>query len=85
MLKQEVPFAQIEGAEFPAGIVSVLVGSGACESNGEAKRAIRQGGVSVNGAKISDEKAELSRETLINGKYIFVRIGRKKFQMAEVI
>ena len=39
----------------------------------------------MNGAKISDEKAELGRDVLINGKYIFVRIGRKKFQMAEVI
>ena len=83
MLKQEVPFAQIEGAEFPAGVVSVLVGSGACESNGEAKRAIRQGGVSINGAKISDEKAVLERSALVQGKYAFVRIGRKKFHMAE--
>ena len=84
MLKQEVPFTRIEGANFPAGVVSLLAASGACESNGEAKRAIRQGGVSVNGAKISDEKAELQRDVLIGGKYLFVRIGRKKFQMAEI-
>ena len=84
MLKQEVPFTRIEGANFPAGVVSLLAASGACESNGEAKRAIRQGGVSVNGAKISDEKAELQRDALVNGRYIFVRIGRKKFQMAEI-
>ena len=85
MLKQEVPFTKIQGVDFPAGVVGLMSASGACESNGEAKRAIRQGGVSINGAKISDEKAELGREVLINGKYIFVRIGRKKFQMAEVI
>ena len=85
MLKQEVPFTKIDSLSFPAGVVNVLASSGACESNGEAKRAIRQGGVSINGAKISDEKAELGREALVNGKYIFVRIGRKKFQMAEVI
>ena len=84
MLKQEVPFTRIEGVNFPAGVVGLLSASGACESNGEAKRAIRQGGVSVNGAKISDEKAELQRDALVNGRYIFVRIGRKKFQMAEI-
>ena len=84
MLKQEVPFTRIEGVSFPAGVVGLLSASGACESNGEAKRAIRQGGVSVNGAKISDEKAELQRDVLIGGKYLFVRIGRKKFQMAEI-
>ena len=63
--------------------MSVLAGSKACESNGEAKRAIRQGGVSINGAKITDEKAALARESLVNGKYAFIRIGRKKFHMAE--
>ncbi|MBQ3654303.1 MAG: tyrosine--tRNA ligase [Synergistaceae bacterium] len=83
MLKQEVPYTCLEGAEFPAGVVSVLAGSKACESNGEAKRAIRQGGVSINGAKITDEKAALARESLVNGKYAFIRIGRKKFHMAE--
>ncbi len=83
MLKQEVPYTCLEGADFPAGVVSVLAGSKACESNGEAKRAIRQGGVSINGAKITDEKATLARESLVNGKYAFIRIGRKKFHMAE--
>ena len=33
---QEVPFTEIKGAEFPAGVVGVLSASGACESNGEA-------------------------------------------------
>ncbi|MBQ7544070.1 MAG: tyrosine--tRNA ligase [Synergistaceae bacterium] len=83
MLMQEVPFTEIKGAEFPAGVVGVLSASGACESNGEAKRAIRQGGVSVNGARITDEKAVLERGALVGGKYAFIRIGRKKFQMAE--
>ena len=85
MLKQEVPFTKLEGVNFPVSAVNVIASSGACESNGEAKRAIRQGGVSINGAKITDEKAELGREVLVNGKYIFVRIGRKKFQMSEIV
>jgi len=83
MLKQEVPYKKLEGFEFPVSAVNVLSASGACESNGEAKRAIRQGGVSINGSKISDEKAELNRESLVNGKYLFVRVGKKKFNMAE--
>ena len=85
MLKSEVPFTKLEGVNFPVSAVNLIASSGACESNGEAKRAIRQGGVSINGTKITDEKAELGREVLINGKYIFVRIGRKKFQMSEVV
>ena len=82
MLRQEVPYRTLEGVSFPAGVVGILTSSGACESNGEAKRAIRQGGVSINGVKVTDEKAEVDASTLICGKYIFVRVGRKKFSMA---
>ena len=81
MLKNEVPFAKIEGV---SSVVGILSASGACESNGEAKRAIRQGGVSVNGVKISDEKSEINPSMLVCGKYLFIRIGRKKFNMAEL-
>lgn len=84
MLKQEVPYSRLEGVSLPAGVVGVMSASGACESNGEAKRAIRQGGVSVNGIKISDEKAEITPSMLIAEKYIFIRIGRKKFYLAEL-
>ena len=85
MLKLEVPYSKLENINFPVSAVNILSASGACESNGEAKRSIRQGGVSINGVKISDEKAEVNREMLINGKYLFLRIGRKKFNMAEFI
>ena len=83
MLKAEVPYQKLEGLNFPVGVVNVLASSGACESNGEAKRAIRQGGVSINGKKITDEKSEVNKSELLFGKYLFIRIGRKKFNMAE--
>ena len=85
MLKQEIPYAKLEGISLPAGVVNVLSASGACDSNGEAKRAIRQGGVSVNGVKITDEKEEINPSMLVCGKYLFLRIGRKKFNMAEIV
>lgn len=84
MLKNEVPYKTLDDVKFPAGVVNILANSGACESNGEAKRAIRQGGVSINGVKISDEKAEITEDMLICKKYLFVRIGRKKFNMAGI-
>lgn len=84
MLSHEVPFTKIECSEFPAGVVSLLTSSGAGGSNGEAKRAIRQGSVSINGIKITDEKAMIERDMLVCDRYIFVRVGRKKFNMAEI-
>ncbi len=83
MLKNEIPFAKLEGVNFPVSAVNILSSSGACDSNGEAKRAIRQGGVSINGVKINDEKSEIDKAALIDGRYIFIRIGRKKFVMSE--
>ena len=85
MLKNEVPFTEINNVDLPAPVVNLLTNSGACESNGESKRAIRQGGVSINGVKISDEKTAINHDSLVNGKYLFVRIGRKKFHMAQIV
>ena len=79
-LREEVPFAEVS-LDLPAALLDVLTVCGAFESRGEAKRAIRQGGVSLNGARVSDEGAAVSREELGRGRYLFVRIGRKRFHL----
>ena len=82
-LKTEVPFAELD-APAPIGILDLLTASGVCESRGEAKRAIRQGGVSINGVRAADEAASVAGEDLLCGRYVFVRIGRKKFHLVEM-
>lgn len=79
-LREEVPFAEVN-LDLPAALLDVLMVCGAFESRGEAKRAIRQGGVSLNGMRASDEGATVSREELGRGRYLFVRIGRKRFHL----
>lgn len=79
-LREEVPFAEVN-LDLPAALLDVLTVCGAFESRGEAKRAIRQGGVSLNGMRASDEGAAVSREELGRGRYLFVRIGRKRFHL----
>ena len=79
-LREEVPFTDVK-MDLPAALLDVLTACGAFESRGEAKRAIRQGGVSLNGARVSDEGAAVSREELGRGRYLFVRIGRKRFHL----
>ena len=79
-LREEVPFAEVK-LDLPAAVLDVLTVCGAFESRGEAKRAIRQGGVSLNGTRVSDEGAAVSREELGRGRYLFVRIGRKRFHL----
>ena len=79
-LREEVPFTDVK-MDLPAALLDVLTACGAFESRGEAKRAIRQGGVSLNGTRVSDEGAAVSREELGRGRYLFVRIGRKRFHL----
>ena len=79
-LREEVPFAEVK-LDLPAAVLDVLTVCGAFESRGEAKRAIRQGGVSLNGMRASEEGAAVSRKELGRGRYLFVRIGRKRFHL----
>ncbi len=60
-------------------IVGALVGAGLCKSNGEARRLIEQGGVSVNEEKISDPNAQIPAEDFVlhKGKKVHVKIVRK--------
>ncbi|MCL1875758.1 MAG: tyrosine--tRNA ligase [Synergistaceae bacterium] len=83
MLSNEVPYSKIT-CEIPCQVTEVLSASGACESKGEAKRLIKQGGVTLNDAKITDEGAKIEREFLLHGKYIFARLGKKKFHLIEM-
>ena len=56
-------------------IIPVLVAAGICASNGEARRLIAQGGVSLNDEKVTDINAPVSDGDVIHkGKKVHVRI-----------
>lgn len=82
MLAAEIPFAVIEG-EPDGQITDALVASGGCVSKGEAKRKIKEGGVYLNGEKLSDEGRRVTREDLLNGGYIQLRVGKKDFRLVK--
>jgi len=60
----------------PIGIIDVLVKSGQCKSNGEARRLIEGGGVSVNETKITDYAWTLPEEITSKGEFILHK-GKK--------
>ena len=65
----------------PAPVVDVLSSCGACESKGEAKRLIKQGGVSVNDSRVEDEGSAITAEALLRGRYALLRLGRKRLHL----
>jgi len=70
-------------AEVGAGdadtIVDLLVATGLCESKGAARRAVKEGGASVNNQKIADETWTPSPDDLLHGKWLVVRRGKRNF------
>ena len=60
-----------------ASIAQLLVDAGLVKSLGEARRAIAQGGVYVNNAKVESEDAELAAADLLHGKFAVLRRGKK--------
>lgn len=59
-------------------IVPVLVAAGICASNGEARRLIQQGGVSLNDEKVIDINVSVKNGDVIHkGKKVHVKINLK--------
>ena len=58
-------------------ILTMLVRSGLVKSKSEARQAVQQGGVSVDGEKIADIKTFFSKEDLAEGKLL--RRGKKSY------
>ena len=78
----DMPTATLTDDDFTDGnidILSVLVKSGLVPTRNEGRRAVEQGGVSIEGEKITDIKAVFSKEQL-SGDGVVVKRGKKNFR-----
>ena len=76
----DVPTLTFSDADFTDGaidILTILVKAGLVPSKSEARRAVEQGGVTVDGEKIGDVKKAYAKAELAEGK--LVRRGKKSF------
>jgi len=64
-----------------AGLVSLLVSSGTFASNGEARRMIQSGGVSVNGSRVA--AADTAVPDPIAGEWLVVRVGKRRLRVGR--
>ncbi len=82
-----VPQSTIGAAEMEAGINIVDFLADKTQifpSKGEARRMLKDGGVSVNKEKVT-EAFTIAREQLLNAKYILVQKGKKNYFLVKVI
>ena len=80
-----MPTVELSDADLEDGkidIISLLVKADLAPSRSEARRNIQQGGVSVNGEKVTDIQATVVKEELVEGAV--VKRGKKKFKKVVV-
>jgi tyrosyl-tRNA synthetase len=79
-------YAATDGFDFreteaAAGLVPLLVSSGTFASNGEARRMIASGGLSVNNARVESPGAPVPSP--IAGKWLVIRVGKRKLRIGR--
>ncbi|MBQ4536338.1 MAG: tyrosine--tRNA ligase [Lachnospiraceae bacterium] len=78
----EMPTYELADSDFLDGkidILGVLAASGLTASRSEARRAVEQGGVTVDGEKVTDVKATFAPEQFA-GEGVVVKRGKKNFK-----
>ena len=82
----QMPEVELTDADFKdgqIGILNLLVKAGLAPSNGEARRNVQQGGVSIDGNKVEDVRAQISKDS-IGEDGIVLKRGKKKFMKIVV-
>ena len=77
-----MPSVEISDDDFEDGkvsIVKIMVKAEIAKSNGDAKKLIQQGGVSVNGEKITDMYASLTADDFNKDEDVILKKGKKVF------
>ena len=78
----EVPSTAIQ--TLGSSIIDLLVESGLCQSRKDAKRAITEGGIYLNGGRVADADFLPSKGDLLHQKYVLLRRGKKQWHLVTV-
>ncbi len=82
-----MPSTDLTSADFEDGsikILELLKKCGLIPSNGEGRRLIQQGGVSVDGEKVADVFADIPVSAFEKG-YVVIKKGKKVFHKANLV
>ena len=81
-----MPTAELTKEDFTEGsidILSMLSKSGLVPSRSEARRAVQQGGVTVDGEKVTDIGTSYTKDAL-SGDGVILKKGKKNFRRVVV-
>ena len=77
---ENMPATQLDASlvkDGTVGLLAAMVAAGLCGSNREARQLVQQGGVLVDGKKVTDPKAALTVEALNKG--VVIKKGKKVY------
>ena len=79
-LTTSLPTVEIAAGELAAGVgvLNAFVKAGLVPSTGEARRQVKSGGLRVNDALVTDERAQLTNADLMGEGVIKLSFGKKK-------
>ena len=83
---EHIPTTEMAASEFDGegkGLVSLIKELGLVPSNGEGFRTIEQGGLSLNGEKVTNPKMAVTLDMFKDGE-IIIQKGKKKFQKVVI-
>ena len=81
----DVPTTVLSMEQFAkATNTSITVMVGLAESNGAAARLIKQGGIYINDERVTDERAVLRAEQLIDGQVMMIRKGQRDRRIVRI-
>jgi tyrosyl-tRNA synthetase len=80
-----VPQGNVGADELSAGlsIVDAMVNSGFMKSNGEARRALQEGSISVNKVKVDADRV-LTQADVLAGGVVLLQRGKKNYFLLRV-
>ena len=77
----ELPRVEVT-ADAPE-VIDLLAGAGLVAGRGAGRRAIADGGVSINNERVDDEAAVLRPDQLLHGRWAVLRRGKRTLAVAE--
>ncbi|MDN4163542.1 tyrosine--tRNA ligase [Nocardioides abyssi] len=81
---REAGSVTVERAGGIPSVVDLLVLTGLAGSKGEARRTIGEGGAYLNNVRVEDVEAVPAESDLVDGSWLVLRRGKKKFAGVEV-
>ena len=83
----EMGFSDLPCVEIsePTSIVDLLISCEVASSKREAREFLRNGAVTLNGDKVTDEGYVVDKESAIEGKFVVLRRGKKKYALVKCI